>query len=355
MLAMLFALALASRVPGPPPPPVTLDVDCDAGQSLETALRVVQRFPVAATVRIHGTCTGHFVVTSSGLRLEGTSPDESILAPVEPRTGGPVLDVRDARNVTIRRLGFSDGDVAVQFQRSPEGTVLESTFDGNGVGIYFDDSNDGRVWSSTFVDNDFGILGRSRSSINVQASDFRNQRKRGLDVSSHSDLVLSGSQITGSGEAGVTASKVSTVTLLDCDLADNGELHAYASDRSRLQLISGVSLGAAGDATQAAVGLKDDSSLHSGTRADFYGDIVASSDSYVELGNVNVQGVIRALLFSRVSLFQTQVPLQAVCESGSDLTCIGGASASTLGCPSAATACVTPAAAADPSLRDGYR
>ena len=87
--------------------------------------------------------------------------------------------------------------------------------------------------------------------------------------------------------------------------------------------------------------------LEVGSMADFHGEIVAWRRGFVELGNVNVHGQVRAEMFSQVLLFQTQLDAPAVCTSGSDLTCTGQATAATAGCPSAGS-CIAPAAPAIP-------
>lgn len=346
MLAMMLALTLNAPIPARPVPPTVMEVDCDAGQSLSRALLRVRRAP-GSTILIRGTCVGNFVLTTDSVQLRGFSPEESVLAAPAPEGGLPILEVRDARDVSIRRLGFRQGLGGVRFLRSPGGAVFESEFEGNGVGVVFSYSDDGHVWDTVFHDNDFGLVSQYRSSVNVQQSTFLDNRVEGLQAFSHSSLILVDSQVTGSGQAGVNASTVSDVLLWTSAMSDNGDAHLFADDRSKVQIVGGVSLGTAEDATPFAVLLDQSSSLHSGAEADYYGEILVWRNSFLELGNVNVHGPIRSEYFSRVMLFQTQLTEPAVCTTGADLTCSGNAGAETSDCPSAAN-CVAPSA---PSAR----
>lgn len=346
MLAMLVALALGGPVPVRPIPPAVFEVDCDAGDSLAAVLRRSRNSP-GTRIKIAGTCIGNFVITGDSMHLQGVPGRTAALEAPAEGADLAVLEIREARYVTIRGLTFRGGGAGVHFESSPYGSVTESEFEGNGLGIYFRYSEDGYVADCVVHDNVGGLISDRRSSVSVQRSTFRDHEIEAVSAFTYSTLALVDSEVTGSGDAGVSSQFRSKVVIWGSTLTDNGDAQAYARDRSDLEVLPGTTLGAAGDPTAWAVWLDDDSSLHSGTGVEFHGEVVVQGDSYVELGNVTVSGTLRLMQFSRAALFQTQLALPAVCESGGDLTCTGNAVAATVDCASAA-ACLAPPAAHEP-------
>lgn len=136
----------------------------------------------------------------------------------------------------------------------------------------------------------------------------------------------------------------------DVVLRDNGNIHLFADDRSSVNLVSGVSIGGPEDRTPRSAGVSAGSRLTAGWKSTFYGDLYVSGNSYLQLGELSVDGRILARSFSRVSLSRTLVSKEAYCMNGADLNCNFGAQVAAFDCSSAG-ACQHPAAIVVPTDR----
>jgi len=358
MYTTLLGFALLAAVPPPPTMPPTFRVNCDVGQSLTTALKRAEFFP-GATILIRGTCRGNFVVKTNELRLIGLTPQQSSLAPSADGLQAPLLHVRDARNVYIRGLGFHDGYVGIQFERSPGGTVVDSEVWNNEAGAYYRNSIDGYVLNSSFHDNEAGLTADTYSNVTVTGSELRDNRYAGAGVFRYSSLSLIDSEVTGNGFLGAGAYVHSWLSLWNATFTDNGEVHVLARERSDL-LITAATLGPATDATPFSLSLQGDSSLYSYSNTQFTGDVSVAA-SHLELGAVRVDGAIWAREFAHVLLYSSEVTQSVNCNTAADLVCGSSTLVATFGCPSAPGSCTAPSpmpprpAGAAPLLLDPRR
>lgn len=343
MFSCLLGVILAATPPIVLPQPPTLEVNCDAGQSLEKALLAVQKSP-GATIRIRGTCVGNFVLGTDRIRLEGVTEERAVLRAPNSTDRSTVLTIKDALNVQVRRLRLQHGGqsgVGLMFERSPLGLVYNCEFDQSEVGLVFRGSDDGTVWDSSFHDNEDGLLSSSRSSVYVRRSSFRDNTDVGLLAFVNSDLTVVSSEVTGNGSGGAGAQFRSSLDLLDVVFRENDGVHVFATEHGAVHFVSGVTLGGSQDRTAWSAGLGASSTLTAGWRSTFYGDVYLLGDSFLELGELSVNGRIWATSFSRVSLGRTLVSKEAVCSQGADLSCVFGTRVSAFDCPSA-TACQRP-------------
>lgn len=321
----------------------TVTVDCDAGDSLAKALAEADRGG-PSHIRVLGTCRGSFLVESAGIQLFGIGPGKSV---IEGTEFDPAIQVTATERVVIRDLEIRDGAVGVRvLGPHSDVAVLRSRIGARNVCVWVSGTSEAYLNEVELLESELGLIVDDHSTGRLIDSVSSDHSVAGGTANTYSTLFVLGSEITGNGEFGLSGQRVTTVTISESTMADNGEIHAYADDRSVLHLWSNVTVGGEDDPTEFALSVDDMSKLQINHNVTVYGAIHGSRSSLVTIATSAVHGSALLYGFANLMISGSEFDGTVTCQTGADAVCSGGAVVGTEGCPSAPPGCGTPPAGA---------
>lgn len=322
-----------------------IDVDCDAGDDLGAVLnRLAIARPTglavgensdapdqAITINISGTCVGNFVITTTGLNLQGVGPgpDAAVLqgaAPMQSVT--PVLEIRGAVGTALRDLtitGASRGLVV----RHADALVLDCEFRGNTIGIHSESSRT-LISGSLFTDNLFGIESHFGDFVSLNDSSVVGNDQVGIEVAAGSSLLIDGGEISGNQTGIRMADNSSAFLRAPLVLGETtGGAHIDAVNHCTVTLNDSVVVSGSGGIQIV------NNSLLQGYEATIEAgvDIVLHQFGHAALRETAVEGDMQLHGFSNAVLTNgASVAGQVSCDATSDADCSGGTVGAASGC-----------------------
>ncbi len=142
-----------------------------------------------------------------------------------------------------------------------EVSIIECRIHDNIVGVILDGGADGYIASTEVYGNALGIQLTNGSQSSVVKSMIRDNTSHGLIARANSYLAISDSVVRGHGQVGILAAQTSWVAAAGTRFEDNGGIHAFATDRSKLVLRSSSEVGSVGDPTLFSAAADDMSRL----------------------------------------------------------------------------------------------
>jgi len=329
----------------------TMHVHCDAGDNLQIALDKVAQAGTGR-IAISGVCRGNFTFSGDDLQLDAASPGATLLA---HEAYLPVLHIQRGRLVAVRGLRMTEGELGLRAADVGALSVLDAEFKGNQVGLYLEQNTDAFISNTRIEQNqDGGLALRTGANASLVGGAISGNGRIGVSLLHGARVALNDTEISGHTEIGLSVWILCSANLRNVILADNGGAHILARDRARVQLVSGIAAGAAGDATQIGAYVSEQSMMAGFSTAEIFGDVIVQDAAYVNLGAVAVHGSFIVSEFGRVRLRQTAVDGMLLCDSGGDAYCSNTGPLLTAGCPSAPADCQnavsTPADAPTPAL-----
>ncbi len=339
ILMVLFSCV--GLLAGPAPLPAraaarSITVDCDKGQDLALAIDKASRAGVK-NIRILGTCHGNFRIAETALSLRGVSPEVSAIVGT---VGDPAIEITAPGRSVIDKLSVRGENFGVKVVgHRAEVSIVDCRIHDNIVGVILDGGADSYIASTEVYGNELGIQLLNGSQSSVVESTIRDNTSHGLIARANSYLAITDSVVRGHGQVGILSAQTSWVAAAGTRFEDNGEIHAFARDRSKLTVRSGSLLGSAGDPTLFSVGVDDMSRLQVNSSVELHGDLLGSNFSYVTLSTSTLFGSMWLQDFTTARVGLSEIEGELSCSTGSDAYCGSGTVASTSGCDSAPAEC----------------
>ena len=313
--------------------PGRIEVNCSSPGALERALFRAEKLG-KVEIRLHGVCTGNFVIASDGVTLRGATPESGVAAPAGNPSRLPVIEVADAK-ASLREMAVRGVEVGVLVEgRDAEVLLYEvDVHDTDGLGVYAKRGAHAQLLDTTIRDGGIGLVVESSSTANLQRVTVTNQQV-GVIVTDRSFAALSDTTIEDSREGGLSVSQRSDATVLGGVFSENSQVHMSSRDWSRITLLNEPAVGSPTDATEFALGVTRYATIASYGTSDIYGHASALIGGALQLGNTVLHGDLTAVQFANAHVRNAEIMGSVVCLDGADVICRQTTTAGAFGCPS---------------------
>lgn len=340
LLAVGIALGPVPADVATRPPSIggAIHVDCADDGALQRALGQAGRLGGGRIV-LHGLCKGSHTVTVPNVTLAGADPDSGLVG-----DGVRPVIVVDGVHVALVDLVVRDGYIGVLVEGWESSAYLAGVrLIGNYGGAIAGRGGELVVRDIEVTgDGVVGLEAQFDARLNVVGATVSGQ-DNGVVLFDRCRGALTDAVIEDNRDAGLAVFYGSSVNVFDSTLRRNGDIHVYAGDRSDVSLARDVTLGEDGDDTPFALFADDRSTIGSFASPDVRGDVYASANSSIGLGNATVSGAVVVASFSDGRLFNVEATDGVACDEGGRVSCRNVTTPAVTGCDPALCAGPPPA------------